>query len=218
MSLFVDPPFSPNRAIDAAIREMLPDFSEASQRRMKKAIRDVGNAALKHQDENTDAGARHIFREFIPASVLNRRGYALEYNVSLSGKTPDWFDAKSELLMDSYTYERGGTSAFLDRVKSSVATKCNTYQDIVVESSLRFVVPVYLDFLTCVTLEECFEERDSFRATFLDNPGLWAIMFFTEGKPGIAIAGQPYSFFCLVADEAFKQIDRWALPSICVHS
>ena len=80
--------FSPNSKIDEAIREMLPHFSEVSQGRMKKAIRDAARAAAKHRDENTDAGARHVFREFIPAYVLNRCGYSLEYNRSIGGKTP----------------------------------------------------------------------------------------------------------------------------------
>jgi hypothetical protein len=219
MSQNVDQPFSPNRAIDAAIREMLPHFSDDSQRRMKKAIRSADKAAQQHRDENTDAGARHIFREFIPASILNRSGCCFEYDVNIDGKTPDWFDADSKLLMDSYTYERGGSSPLLGRVKTSVATKCGTYRDIIVRSSLRFVVPVYLDFWTGTALEECLEERASFRRTFDDNnPALWAIMFFTEDTPGLAIAGQTYRFLCLTADDTFEQMDHWVLPSLCVYS
>lgn len=124
-----DNPFSPNKAIDAAIREMLPDFSEDSQRRMKRRIRAAAKAATRHRDENTDAGARHVFREFIPASILNRRGYNFEYEVSIEGKTPDWFDAESALLMDSYTFERGGSSPFVDRVHSAITTSGCAFTD-----------------------------------------------------------------------------------------
>lgn len=210
--------FSPNRSIDAAIKDMLPEFSEASQRRMKKAIQNAGKAAEKHQDENNDAGARHIFREFIPASVLNQCGYRLEYNEPIGGKTPHWLDVKSHLLMESYTYERGGTSSFQDRVKSAVATKCAVYDGIVTANSLRFVVSVYLDFLTAVLLEECHEDRDTFRALFDENQSLWSLVFFSERQGGVPIGGTPYGFFSLTADNAFEQMANWKFPSHCVYN
>ena len=50
--------FSPNKAIDAAIKEMLPHFSTGSQSRMRKAILSAKAAAEKYRDENTDSGAR----------------------------------------------------------------------------------------------------------------------------------------------------------------
>ena len=203
--------FSPNHAIDAAIKEMLPQFSEASQRRIKKAIRDAAKAAQMHQDENTDAGARHIFREFIPGSVLNRCGYQLEYNEPIGGKTPDWLDLKSSLLMESYTFERGGTSPFKDRVKSAIARKCATYRGIIATHSLRLVVSVYLDFVTGVSLTRCYEDPAMFRAAFDDNASLWGILFFSEDQRGIPIAGVPYGFFCLAADSEFERMPSWRL-------
>ena len=210
--------FSPNSAIDAAIKEMLPHFSETSQHRMRKAIRNAGRAVAKHHDENTDAGARHVFREFVPAYVLNRYGYSLEYNRSIDGKTPDWFDATSGLLMEVYTYERGGISPFVDRVASAVRGKCGKYRDVVDALSLRFMVAVYVDFLTCVTLEECYEDRGEFRTAFDDWAELWAVIFFAEDHMATTtIAGQPYRFLSLTADHAFRQMPRWRLPSVCVH-
>ena len=210
--------FAPNTAIDAAITEMLPHFSIASQRRMKKAIRDAGRAVAKHRDENTDAGARHIFREFVPAYVLNRYGCSLEYNRSIGGKTPDWFDAKSGLLMESYTYERGGTSPFIDRVASAVHRKCSKYRDLVEALSLRFVVAVYVDFITCVNLRECYESRSEFQTAFDDWAGLWAVLFFAEDDmPSVAIAGQPYGFLALTADNTFRKMPYWRLRSVCVR-
>ena len=210
--------FSPNSRIDAAIREMLPHFSKTSQGRMKKAIRDAGRAAAKHRDENTDAGARHVFREFIPAYVLNRSGYSLEYNRSVGGKTPDWFDAESSLLMDSYTYERGGTSPFVDRVASAVHDKCRKYHDVVEALSLQFVVAVHVDFWTSVTLDECCEYRTEFRTAFDDWQALWAIVFFAEDhRHSVSIAGQPYGFLSLTAGNALRRMPHWRLPSVCVR-
>lgn len=211
--------FSRNSAIDAAIREMLPCFSKVSQSRMKKAIRDAGRAAAKQRDENTDAGARHIFREFIPAYILNRCGCSLEYNSPIGGKRPDWFDSQSGLLMDSYTYERGGISSYADRVASAVRDKCRKYDDVVKDLSVKFVVTVYIDFLTCVTLDECYEDRKKFRTAFDEWRTLWAIVFFTEDdRSTVKIAGQPYDFLSLTADDTVQQMPYWGLPSVCVRA
>lgn len=122
--------FSPNKSIDAAIKKMLTAFDEPSQRRLKKAIRDAGKAAAKQQNENTDAGARHKFREFIPAYVLNLNGYSLQYDVQIDGKRPDWLDTESRLLLESLTFERGGTSPFQSRVYSGAEEKCSKYSEI----------------------------------------------------------------------------------------
>lgn len=209
--------YAPNKSIDRSIQKMLPDFSEGSQRRMKKAIRDAARAAMKHQDENTDAGARHIFREFIPASNLNRFGYDFEYECKINGKTPDWYEVDSCILMDSYTFERGGSSSFLKRVKSAVTAKCGKYSDIIESNSLRFVVSVYLDFCTGIDFEECLKARESFRQTFIENPGLWGILFFEEvGSP--FVKGTEYRFMCFSADESYREMERWMFHTIPVHS
>jgi hypothetical protein len=196
---------------------MLPHFSEASQRRMKKAIMDAGKAAHKHQDENTDAGARHIFREFIPACVLNRCGYRLEYEEPIGGKKPDWLDVTAGLMVDSYTFERGGKTSFHDRVKSAVASKCEKYCGIISANSLRFVVSVYLDFWTALTLDRCREEAVMFREVFDENESLWGVLFFTEDQRGIPLAGVPYGFICLTADTDFMRMPEWKLRSQCVY-
>ena len=80
--------FSPNSANDTAIKDVMPCFDAASQRRIREAILSARKAAEKHHDENTDAGSRHIFREFIPASILNRSGFALEYENLYREKHP----------------------------------------------------------------------------------------------------------------------------------
>lgn len=207
--------FSPNSSIDAAIKEMLPNFSPESQGRMQRAILNTKKAAEQHKDENTDAGARHIFREFIPASILNQNGFAFEYEKLIEGKKPDWLDITSRLMLESYTFERGASSRFIDRVTSSVTDKCNKYKDIIVANSLRFVVAVYLDFLTCMTLDECREDSDMFRPVFNTNDTLWAILFFTETY---VIGGrQQYEFLCLCVDSSYEAIPNWPFKTMSLN-
>jgi hypothetical protein len=207
--------FSPNSAIDTAIKEMLAYFSTESQVRMRKVILNAKKAAEKHLDENTDAGARHTFREFMPASILNQNGFAFEYEKLVQGKTPDWLDDTARLMLESYTYERGGSSDFIDRVSSSVAGKCNKYKDIVTANSLRFLVAVYLDFLTCISLDDCREDSEKFRSVFDANDSLWAILFFTETY---VIGGkQQYGFFCLCADSSFEAIPNWPFDTMSLN-
>jgi hypothetical protein len=204
--------FSPNSAIDAAIKEILPSFSPDSQRRMKKAILAAKKAAEKHRDENTDAGARHIFREFIPASILNENGFTFEYERPIGGKRPDWLDDSAKLMLESYTYERGASSPFIDRVTAAINDKCNKYRKIIEENSLRFVVAVYLDFLTGMLLEECRENSNIFRPIFDSNNSLSAILFFTETQ--VVRRRQEYGFFCLCRDSAFKTIANWPFETM----
>lgn len=205
----VDEILSPNKSIDKAIKEMLPAFDESSQRRMKKAIRDAGNAAAKYQVENADAGARHKFREFIPAYVLNLHGYSLHYDVQIDGKTPDWLDDRSCLMMESFTFERGGTSPFTSRVFCGAAEKCAKYSTIADDHSLSIVVAVYLDFLTSVDLEDCYDYRVSFRPLFFQYQRLASILFFTEQSGGIPIGGQPYGFMCLTVETRLLDHPNW---------
>ena len=207
---------SPNRSIDAAIKEMFTAFDEPSQRRMKKAIRDAGNAALKHQNENTDAGARHKFREFIPAYLLNLNGYSMQYEVQIDGKTPDWLDNESRLLMESLTFERYGTSPFRSRIHSGAAEKCSKYSVIADHHFLSIVVAVYLDFLTGVDFEDCYEGRASFRPLFGQYPRLAGILFFTEQNGGFPIGGQPYGFMCLTAEARLADQPNWPVRTLDV--
>ncbi|MDR3574307.1 MAG: hypothetical protein P4L50_10615 [Anaerolineaceae bacterium] len=207
--------FSPNSAINTEIKEMLQYFSPASQTRMRKAILDAKKAAEKHRDENTDAGARHIFREFIPASILNQNGFAFEYEIPIDGMKPDWLDVSARLMLESYTFERGGSSNFFDRVKSSVTDKCNKYKGIVATKSLLFVVIVYLDFFTGMSLDECREDSWMFRSVFDANDSLSAILFFTEATEiQVAVREQHYEYFCLCADSSFKTIPNWPFHTL----
>jgi hypothetical protein len=215
--------FASNPAIDAAIKEMLPYFSMQSQGRVRKAILDAKKAVERYRDENADAGARHIFRELIPAAFLNKQGFAFEYAQAIQGKTPDWFDAAAGLLLESYTFERGGSSGYIDRITSTVSSKCAKYNDIIAEKSIRFVVAVYLDFLTGMNLDDCREDFELFRPVFEANDLLWAIIFFTETQIEMRlINGQPqrmqrYGFFCLCVDSTFEAIPNWPFDTMNIR-
>ena len=141
---------SPNMAIDRAIKEMLPYFSDRSQQKMKSEIRRRGNAVIKQQTDNADAEARHIFREFIPVAALNSWGFEFEYNHMIDGKTPDWVDVSKQVMMDCYTFERGGSSPFTVRVGTNASAKCGKYAEIIKATSFRLVLAVYIDFLAPV--------------------------------------------------------------------
>ena len=204
--------FSPNSSIDTETKAMLPFFSPESQVRMRKAILSAKKSAVKHQDENTDANARHIFREFIPASVLNQKGFSFEYEKFIEGKRPDWLDFASKILLESYTFERGASSLFIDRLTLSITDKCDKYKNIISANCFRFIVAVYLDFLSCITLDKCREDYVMFRPIFEANDSLWAILFFSET---IIVGGrQQYGFFCLCADSSYEAIPNWPFETI----
>lgn len=207
--------FSPNSSIDAAIKKLLPNFSTESQGRMRKAILSAKKAAEKYRDENTDAGARHIFREFIPASILNQGGFAFEYDKSIQGKKPDWLDDTAKLMLDSYTYERGGTSSFVTRVSTLATDKCSKYKSIIAANSLRFLLAVYLDFLTGISLDDCREDAELFRPVFNANESLTAILFFTETH--VIDRTQYYGFICLCVDSFFRSFPNWPFDTMCLN-
>ena len=199
--------FAGNSAIDAAIKEMLPCFDPASQRRLRKAILNARMAAEKHKDDNTDAGARHIFRELIPAAQLNANGFNLEYERSIDGKTPDWVDLSRGFMMECLTYERGGSATFHDRVLAAVAGKCSKYGPLASARGFHFVVAVYIDFLTCVLLEECLEEPNRFRAAFEGCAALSALLFFSETRA--VRKRQQYGFVCVSRDVTVPDLQHW---------
>jgi len=206
--------FSPFPSGDIPIKEMLPNFNAESQRRMRRAILNAKKSAIKHGDENTDAAARHIFREYIPTSILNQNGFSFEYEKTIQGKKPDWVDFTARLLLESYTFERGGSSNFLDRVTSSITYKCNKYKSIIAAYSLRFVMSIYIDYLVPVMLlDEFREDPGLFRSVFNTNDSLWAILIFTETQV-IFDKQQQYGFICICMDSSFDTIPNWPFDTI----
>lgn len=195
---------------------MLPEFDEQSQRRMKKMIHNRGKAIRKHNDENTDSEARHIFREFIPAYVLNRCGYSLKYEIEIDNMTPDWLDPNERLLLESFTFERGGRSPFIKRVSTGIENKCDRYASVIKKHSLSMVVSVYLDFLTCIDFDDCHNHRTSFCELFNRYPSLWGILFFTEKDGGVLIGGQPYDFMCFTTDASLRHGNNWTIKTFNV--
>jgi hypothetical protein len=115
-------------------------------------------------------------------------------------------------MLESYTYERGGTSSFLDRLTSSVTDKCNKYKDIIAVNSFRFVVAVYLDFLTGMSLDDCSDDSKVLRSVFDSNDSLWAILFFTETH--VIDGKQRYGFLCLCVDSSFDAFPNWPFYTI----
>lgn len=202
--------YSGNHAIDQSIHEMLAFFDAQSQTRMHRAILNAKKALEKHKDENTDAGARHIFREFIPAYELNRNGFNFEYEKKIQGRTPDWLDDIKKILMESYTFERGGTGTFYSRLSTAIDGKCHKYQNIVDEMALSLIISVHLDFLSGIDLDDCMDDVKSFSSIFKNNPVLTGILFFGESNVFNGI--QRYNFFCVCRDSAVTQMEGWPFP------
>jgi hypothetical protein len=215
MSSDDEPCYSPNRAIDRAIKEMMPCFSSKSQRRMHRAILDAKRAAERNRDENTDAAARHIFREFIPAAALNRAGFRFEYEEVIQGTRPDWLDTESRILLECYTYERGGSTTFIGRTASAVGEKHARYGALAKAKGLQLAVAVYLDFLTGECLEDCRGNLVQLRQVFDDNINLWALVFFTETH--VVDRQQQYGFLSLFRDSSHETLQKWPFPSLSLQ-
>ena len=200
--------YSPNSAIDYAIKQLLVNFPESAIKKMAKAILSAKKAALKHQDENTDSAARHIFREFVVADYFNKQGFKFEYEIKIDGKTPDWFDKNKKLILESYTFERGGRSEFLERIESVITSKCNKYRNIAKTNNLHFAISVYLDFLTGVTLNECKEGYYDLSKLFIENSILDSIVFFSESS----FVGQDQSYQYLSVSLSERKSETFSWP------
>jgi hypothetical protein len=204
--------YSNNSAIDSDIKAKLVFFSPRSQKRLKKAFLDAKKAVEKYQNENTDANARHIYREFILAYELNKHGFSFEYEKNLQAKKPDWLDLTAKIMIESYTYERGGSAPFIDRVSAAINKKCNKYEMIIESNSLRFLVAVYIDFLTFMSIEEIREDPKRFLPIFQDNYPLSAIIFFTETQ--VINQKQQYEFFCLSRKSIINTLPNWPFETL----
>ena len=207
--------FSPNSSIDAAIKQMLDVFNDTSRQRLKKAIRDEGAAARRQQTKQADAGARHIFREYIPAYELNRQGYQFEYEHPINGKTPDWTDTANQIILESYTFERGATTPFVDRVKSNISKKCSKYETIVNNLSFKYVIAVYLDFNTGVDLDDLEYQGAEFLPEFSSNSHLTGILFFTESH--FVENWQHYKFVTLTTKSNIPMFADWPFPLLSLN-
>jgi hypothetical protein len=204
--------FTDNQSINNQLNAMLSEFSEASRSRMRKKIRhDI--AALKKQGTKVDAQARHTFREFLPAQQLNHNGFDLEYSKLIGGQTPDWFDESNKLVLEVFTVERGGTSDPMKRMADNVTEKVNKYEKLVVANSLRFVVAVHGDFLSCFEVDECEESIKDHRL-FEQHHNLSGIIFFAEftdpSKPLFQVVKdrqQPYAYTYFANPHAMRPID-----------
>jgi len=151
----------------------------------------------------------------IPAAILNTLGYQFEYESKFGKQTPDWFNKDSSTLMESFTFERGGSSPFLKRINCRINKKCERYLKIVDEYSLNLIVSIYLDFGTGVRIEKCLNNSEYFYQIFKSNPSLRGILLFDEGTNDI-IPELHYRFRCLTVDNSLENINRLGIPCYSV--
>ena len=115
-------------------------------------------------------------------------------------------------MLESYTFERGGSSSLLDRLLSITTDKCIKYKDIIEVNALHFLIAIYIDFLTGITLEDFYEEPKLLCPLFEGNSSLGAILLFTETH---AINGkQQYEFLCFYIDPYFVSTPNWPFHTI----
>jgi len=196
--------FAGNPAINADIHEMLAKFPESSRSRMRRKIRKARDAAVKTGSEEADAQARHIFREFVVATRLNANGLHLEYEKKLGGRTPDWYDEESRLLLEVFTCERGGRANPVKRIAERITEKVADYRQLVEDHNLYYLVAVYGDFMTGLDADDCKEAIES-GDLFNQHPALSGVVFFSEST---VIGGkQQYRFTFFGSEAASRKID-----------
>ena len=171
--------FSPNKAINDDIVELLSKFPEPSFSRMRRKIRQDRDAALQQATEQADSNARHTFREFLVAERLNDNGLHLEYSPTIDSLTPDWYDHHAKILLEVFTCERGGGADKIKRVAGRIGEKVNKYRAIVSSMNLSYVVAVHGDFLSnfdLVDFQDCIRDEKVFDL----YPDLSGVIFFAE--------------------------------------
>lgn len=205
--------FAGNPSINTDLHEILERTSEPSRSRMLKKLREHMRALEKYGSENVDEGARHMFRELLVGDKLNRAGYRLEFSPNIEGKTPDWYDEGSHLIIEVFTCERGGVSELEKRVAQSIEEKVTKYQKIIGTHSVSFVVAVHGDFVACLDFEDC-EYLIADHHLFDRFPALSGVIYFSEngcksvtGADGSTRRKQLYSYRFIANPSAERAID-----------
>jgi hypothetical protein len=204
--------YSSNTSINEAIIESLVNFDPISQGKMKKAIIDAKRAAEKIKDENTDSGARHIFREFIPASEFNKCGFCFEYEKLINGKTPDWIDERNKILMECFTYERGGSSEFIQRIESRIQEKADKYKEIIIERSYSMMISIYIDFLSDMMMDELIEYKNEITKIIKKYKLISTILFFSETY--VQNKKQCYGYMCYSEMKMKDVYPNWPFSTV----
>ncbi len=171
--------FAGNSAVNADIHNILSSFPEPSRSRMRKKIRQDKAALDRLGTDQADESARHTFREFLVARQLNSTGFCLEYNKSVNGQTPDWYDEQNKTVLEVFTCERGGSSSPVQRVATRLAEKATKYRALVRDKSLHFVIAVHGDFLTAFDAHDC-EEAIADDRLFDRHPEVSGVIWFGE--------------------------------------
>jgi hypothetical protein len=156
-----------NAGIHRHIRTLVNEFAEPSRSRMRLKMRNDRAAARELGTAEADAAVRHTYHEFLVGRHLQRIGLSPEYNRSIAGKTPDWFDARARLLVEVFSVD-GGTTDASSRVISRLAKKLLRYAPMVQAESLSFVIAVHGDdqrLFTVDRLEDVLKNNDLFVKT-----------------------------------------------------
>jgi hypothetical protein len=218
--------FLPNSAIDDELQRMLGMFDATSQQRLSRVLKQKNRSALKNRDEVTDAHARNVFREIVPAYTLNRAGCSFEYEKQFGDLTPDWFDQRNSIILECYTFQRGATSEFAIRTRSALEKKHNRYASIVSAQNARLLICVYLDFLAPVDLELAFEHSENITNWLTEFQSLWGILFYAEKQHDslselLANANPSvdnnctFDFYC--RDDYWETVTGWPFPNRMVR-
>jgi hypothetical protein len=205
--------FAGNSAINAEIHNILSSFPEPSRSRMRKKIRQDKATLDRLGTDQADESARHTLREFLVARQLNSTGFCLEYNKSVSGQTPDWYDEQNKIVLEVFTYERGGSGSPVQRVATRLAEKVTKYMALVRDKSLHFVIAVHGDFLTAFDADDCKEAIADDRL-FERYPEVSGVIFFAETNvvrvkqtDGSMALKQLYGYLYFANTNATRKID-----------
>lgn len=98
--------------------------------------------------KESDRAMRHAFKEFEPGIFFNERGYKLEYEANVLGKTPDWFDGANKVLLEVANIDnkyRKRTNVSKDdyivkQLKRRLAKKVIKYRSLVSDHNLAFII------------------------------------------------------------------------------
>jgi hypothetical protein len=205
--------FAGNSAINAEIHNILSSFPEPSRSRMRKKIRQNKATSDRLGTDQADESARHTFREFLVAQRLNSTGFCLEYEKSVNGQTPDWYDEQNRIVLEVFTCERGGRSSPVQRVATRLAEKATRYRALVRDKSLHFVIAVHGDFLSAFDADDC-EQAIADDRLFERHPEVSGVIWFGETKvvrvkqtDGSMARKQLYGYSYFANTNATRKID-----------
>jgi len=180
-------------AIHRHVRTIVNGFDEPSRSRMRMKMRHDRAAARDLRTAQADAAVRHTYHEFIVGRHLQRMGFSPEYNRPIAGKTPDWFDAETRLLVEVFSVD-GGTTDASSRVISRMAKKLLRYAPTVRAESLSFVIALHGDPFGTFTQNQLAEVLKSCDL-FAGNKDLSGVLFVDRPvEPAQQLAHRSFTY------------------------